>query len=138
MIIQQMLLDPAFRSAAMLFFRLSMFQRFFQAPEDQGCKCFVHESDISNGTEVLGGSCVLRFGSVWNTAFCQDDGTSPVCSISFMMPRKAVTPCNNSATNPNSSEALLVFIRSMAPFNSCGLQFCCVSCNGRVRLPGSP
>ena len=63
----QMLLDPAFLSATMLFFRLGMFQRFFQAPEDQGCKCFVHESDISNGTEVLGGSCVLRFGSVWNT-----------------------------------------------------------------------
>ena len=59
------------------------------------------------------------FGSIWNIVLFQDDGISPVCKIWFMMPRRAVTTlsgakCNNSATNPHSSEALFIFSRLMA------------------------
>ena len=83
------------------------------------------------------------FGSIWNVVLFQDDGISPVCKIWFMMPRRAVATlsgakCNDSATNPLSSEALFIFSRLMAPFNSCKLQFGSVKCNGRVGLPGCP
>ena len=66
---QQMLLDPPVRSETMLFFRLSMFQQFLDAPQDQVCKCFIHESDHSNGPEVRGGSCVFRFLEASGTLF---------------------------------------------------------------------
>ena len=88
-------------------------------------------------------SVVVRALCIWNIVLFQNDGISPVCKIWFMMPRRAVTTlsgakCNNSATNPHSSEALFIFSRLMAPFNSCKLQFGCVKCNGRVGLPGCP
>ena len=83
------------------------------------------------------------FGSLLEQCLFQDDGIFPVCKIWFMMPRRAVTTlsgakCNNSATNPHSSEALFIFSRLMAPFNSCKLQFGSVKCNGRVGLLGCP
>ena len=54
---------------------LHMFQQLLDAPQDQVCKCFIHESDHSNGPEVRGGSCIFRFfGNIWYIPFFQDDG----------------------------------------------------------------
>ena len=132
-----MLLDPPVRSETMLFFRLSIFQQLLDAPRNQVCKCFIHESDHSNGPEVRGGSCVFRFWKHLEHSFIPRRWYYPVCKTWFMMPRRLVTTlsgakCANSAANPHSSKALFIFSRLMAPFNSCKLQFGSVKCNGRL------
>ena len=114
------LLDHPFRSETMLFFRLSMFQQLLDAPQDQVCKCFVHESDISNGPEVCRGSCVLCFWkrleqsfwpTRWNLLCVQNliHDAQESCHNIVLSGAK----CDNSATNPHSSEALFVFSRLM-------------------------
>ena len=113
-------------------------------PKINYANVFIHESDHSNGPEVRGGSCVFRFCKHLEHGFYSKTMVfPPYAKIWFMMPRRAVTTlsgakCNNSATNPHSSEALFNFSRLMPPFNSCKLQFGSVKCNGWVGLPGCP
>ena len=137
-----MLLDPAFRSETMLFFRACS-NGSSMRPKIKYANVLYMSLILAIGRKSLVVRAFFVFGSIWDIDFCQDDGTCPVCRIWFMMPRRAVTTfsgakCNNSATNPQSSEALLAFIRWMAPFNSCRLQFGSVSCNGRIGMPGCP
>ena len=92
MMVSGVLLDHPFRSETMLFFRLSMFQQLLDAPQDQVCKCFVHESDISNGPEVRSGSCVLCFWKHLEKSFLPTRWNLPcVQNFSFMMSGRAVT-----------------------------------------------
>ena len=133
-----MLLDPLVRSETMLFF---MFQQLVDAPQDQVWKCFVHESDISNGPEVCGGSCVFHFWKHLEHYFIPRRWYFPRMQN---LVHDAKESCHNivwrkmQQFSHQPTVRSFVHSRLMAPFNSCKLQLGSVKCNGRVGLPGCP
>ena len=82
-------------------------------------------------------------GSIWNSVLRHEDGTAPLCIISFMMSRSELkqscgTHRKTSATNPHSSAALLFLKRLIASFNSQHVHKGSSSCSGCVGAPGFP
>ena len=101
-----------------------MFQQLLEAPQNQVCKCLYMSLILAMGRKSVVIRAFFVFGSIWNIVLFQNDRMSPVYKKWYMMPRRAVTTlsgakCNNSATNPLSSEVLFIISRLMAPFNSC-------------------
>ena len=138
-----MLFNPTVASEPMLFLRLTVFQRCFNASRFKYAKILYMRRMFAMGRKSVVTLDCFVFGNIWNNVLRQARGISPFLKILFMMQRMvdhtfSGAKCSNSATKPHSPEALFAFIRLIACLNSCKLQSVSVSWGGGNGLLGCP
>ena len=87
-----MLFHPAISSKPMLFLRLPLFQRCFNASKNQICKKFVHEADVCDWPEISCDFGLFRFWQHLEQRFAPR-------AWDFTMSQNSVHDVENSAPN---------------------------------------